>query len=136
MCFFLDLNHSDLRKQLLSTRGVYFCLTTTHKNIFQAIILILLFVLCIIPKTIILHLLAGIFFSLVHGHFLIAIKMCMWFIFMDNISFLRKFSWKTLWVLPHDPWMVNVVNWRPWWQSLIIRESRALNSWPPQLWGN
>ena len=108
---------------------------TTLKNIVQTILLVLLFVLCIIPTTIIIHLLGGTFFSLVHGHCLISIKKCMWFNFMDNIYFLRKVSWKTLWILPHDPWMVNVVNLWPWWQSLIVRESRSLNSWPSKLWG-
>ena len=109
-------------------KGVFrggFIITTLEIN-GQAIIL----VLCIIPKTVILHLLGGIFFSLVHGHFLITIKTCMWFSFMDNIYFLNKISWKTVLGLPHDPWIVNVVNCWPWWQIIIIRKPIALNSWP------
>lgn len=47
--------------------------------------------------------------------------------------FPRKTSWKTLWILPCDPQMVNRVNcWCLRSKHLTLRGSRKSNLWPPQ----
>lgn len=49
--------------------------------------------------------------------------------------FPRKTLWKTLQVLPHDPWLAEEVNRWSWLWSLTLRGWLELNSWPPQHWG-